>query len=211
MEIVYLKAVDSTHKYLQNHISTKGYQKPLAVVTQNQTDGIGSRDNQWIGYEGNLFFSFVVDKTFLPEDLPMQSYSIYFSFILKELLSEFGSSVWLKWPNDFYIEDKKIGGTITTMKNEFIYCGIGLNLLKTNNEYSSIDINIDVQELLIKYFMIIEEKKSWKQIFSKFSIEFDKSREFKTTIKNKKVSLKEAVLHTDGSISVANKKVFSLR
>ncbi len=211
MEIVYLKSIDSTHKYLKKFIESNGYKNPLAIVTQNQTDGIGSRDNKWIGSEGNLFFSFVIDKNLIADDLPVQSYSIYFSFVLKEILEKYGSSIWLKWPNDFYINQNKIGGTITNIKGDLIFCGIGLNLINSDTTFGSLDIDINVNSLLKEYFSDLKRKITWKQIFSKFSIEFEKSKVYKTTINDKKASLAKAVLHSDGSITIDNKKVFSLR
>jgi len=114
MDIVYLDEIDSTHRYLKEYIKENGFKIPIAVVTQNQTNGIGSRENSWYGMQGNLFFSFVLSKDFLPNDLKIESASIYFSYVLKEILTKYGSCVWLKWPNDFYLDDKKIGGTITT-------------------------------------------------------------------------------------------------
>lgn len=217
MEILYLKSVESTHTYLKNYIKNNSYTKPFCVTTQYQTQGIGSRDNSWNGVEGNLFFSFVIDKEMLPSDLPIQSSSIYFSFILKELLVEHGSNVWLKWPNDFYINDKKIGGTITNLSNDLLYCGIGLNLNFVEKQFGFLDVQIDIKDVLEEYFRRIEEEVLWKHIFSKYSIEFTKSKEYTTTIdnqnnsKSKKSSLKNATLNSDGSINIENKKVFSLR
>jgi len=217
LEILYLKSVDSTHTYLKNYIKNNNYAKPFCVTTQYQTQGIGSRDNSWNGVEGNLFFSFVIDKEMLPSDLPIQSSSIYFSFILKELLVEHGSNVWLKWPNDFYINDKKIGGTITNLSNDLLYCGIGLNLNFVEKQFGFLDVQIDIKDVLEEYFRRIEEEVLWKHIFSKYSIEFTKSKEYTTTIdnqnnsKSKKSSLKNATLNSDGSINIENKKVFSLR
>lgn len=211
MEIIFLESVDSTHSYLKQYIQKNGYDKPLAIVTQNQTNGIGSRDNNWDGKSGNLFFSFVIDKEKLPYDLPIQSSSIYFSFILKEILSGLGSQVFLKWPNDFYINEKKIGGTITNLSNNLLYCGIGLNLKQENNDYGSLDIKVDVKNLLKNYFQMVLEKIKWKKIFSKYRIEFNNSKQYKTTVNNKKVSLKDAILNEDGSINIYNEKVFSLR
>ena len=211
MEILFLNEVDSTHTFLKKLIKKNGYTKPISIATQYQTKGIGSRDNSWEGKEKNLFFSFVIDKTLLPLDLPIQSYSIYFSYILKKILVEDGSVVWLKWPNDFYIEYKKIGGTITNISENLIYCGIGLNLNYISDQYGYLDINIDYEKLLNKYFTELENKISWKHIFSKYLIEFENSKQYKTTIDSKKVSLSNAVLNDDGSISINNKKVFSLR
>ncbi|MFX4277493.1 biotin--[acetyl-CoA-carboxylase] ligase [Aliarcobacter butzleri] len=211
MKIIRLDEVDSTHKYLKEFILKNEYTSPLCIVTDLQTQGIGSRGNSWIGKKGNLFFSFALDINSLPKDLPLQSTSIYFTYILKNILKNLGSQVWIKWPNDFYIENKKIGGTITSMSKNLIFCGIGLNLLDVEKEYEKLDIKIDVDEVLKNYFFEIEKKISWKQIFSDFKIEFEKSKKFQTTIDNQKISLESAILNDDGSIQINNKKVFSLR
>jgi len=211
LEMIFLESVDSTHKYLKKYINQNGYTIPTAIITQDQTDGIGSRDNRWDGESGNLYFSFVIKKNLLPLDLPLQSTSIYFSYILKEILAELNSKVWLKWPNDFFIQNDKIGGTITSVSNDLIYCGIGLNLKNKNNAYKNLDIQITIDVLLNQYFDRILQKIKWKKIFSKYRIEFENSKQYKTTIDNKKVSLNNAFLNEDGSINISNKKVFSLR
>lgn len=210
MEIHYLKEVNSTQTYLKEYINNNGYTKPYLVYTHNQTDGIGSRDNKWIGVKGNLFFSYVIDIKQLPLDLPIQSASIYFSFIFKEILNKYGSDIWLKWPNDFYIKNKKIGGTITNMANNLLFCGIGLNLKYVQEDFGFLDI--EFQDIFLnQFFDAILEKTTWKQIFSKFLIEFEKSKNMKTTIDNNKILLDRAKLNFDGSILINSKKVYSLR
>lgn len=211
MKVILLNEVDSTHSYLKNQIQTEGFYEPLCIATTFQTNGIGSRGNSWVGKKGNLFFSFVIEKNSLPFDLPLQSASIYFSYILKMTLEERGSKIWLKWPNDFYIENKKMGGTITSVSSELVYCGIGLNLEKVNEEYGYLDIAICANEILNDYFLKLEKLLLWKHIFSEFKIEFQKSRFFKSAVNGEKVSLKNAVLNDDGSVSLGDKKVFSLR
>jgi len=211
MKIIELTEVDSTHKYLRQLIKTNGFKEPTAVITTNQTDGIGSRGNNWEGKKGNLFFSFVLNKSDLPSDLPLQSASIYFSYIFKKVLEEHHSSVWLKWPNDFYINDKKIGGTITSVNKELIYCGIGLNLKQVSDEFGFLDIDIDKKEVLKLYFKKLTKNFLWKQIFSEYKVEFQKSKKFHATFQNQKVSLNTAILNKDGSIDIGGEKVYSLR
>lgn len=211
LDLIYLESVDSTHSYLKNHLLNNPQTKNICFYTYNQTNGIGSRDNQWIGKKGNLFFSFAIKKADLPKDIPIQSSSIYFSYLLKYCLKQKGSNVWLKWPNDFYIEDKKIGGTITHLSSEWLVCGIGLNLLKINDDYGNLDIQLDPKKCLENYFIFIKEKKSWKDIFSLYKIEFHKSKSFKTTIQGEKKALQNAQLLEDGSIMLNNKKVYSSR
>lgn len=211
MEIINLDSVDSTHSYLKNYIKTIGYKNPICVVTTHQTNGIGSRGNTWNGKKGNLFFSFAINLDNLPKDLQLQSSSIYFSFLLCKILQEKGSNIWLKWPNDFYIDEKKIGGTITNLTNNILLCGIGLNINKVSDEFGFLDIKIDINNVLNDYFKLLENKVSWKQIFSCYKLEFQKSKKLKSTIEGQKVSLAKATLNDDGSISINNKKVYSLR
>ncbi|RXJ99431.1 biotin--[acetyl-CoA-carboxylase] ligase [Arcobacter sp. CECT 8986] len=211
MKIIKLQQVDSTHTYLKNYIKNLENFEPTCILTDYQTNGVGSRGNSWTGVKGNLFFSFVYKINNLPEDLPIQSCSIYFSYILKKILEESNSKVWIKWPNDFYIDDKKIGGTITTMTNNLLFCGIGINLINVSEEFGKLDIKIDVDKTLKNYFDKIEKQTSWKQIFRDFKIEFQNSKKFHVTIENEKKSLEDAVLNSDGSINIDNKKVFSLR
>jgi len=211
MKIIKLNKIDSTHTYLKEYIKNNSFFEPVCITCNYQTNGIGSRGNSWTGIKGNLFFSFVISKNDLPNDLLIQSASIYFSYILKEVLTENKSKVWLKWPNDFYIDDKKIGGTITTVSKDLIYCGIGLNLTDVSSDFGKLDINLNSNEILPLYFDKLEAKISWKQIFNCFKIEFKNSRKFQASIDNQKVSLENAILNEDGSIEVNNKKVFSLR
>jgi BirA family biotin operon repressor/biotin-[acetyl-CoA-carboxylase] ligase len=161
--------------------------------------------------KGNLFFSFVYEKKDLPEDLQLQSASIYFSYILKDILASLGSKIWVKWPNDFYVDDKKIGGTITTATKDLIFCGIGLNLIDVDKDYGKLDIEIEIEKLLNNYFKSLKKKQTWKQVFSEFKIEFQRSKNFQATLENKKVSLEKAILNDDGSIQIDDSKVFSLR
>lgn len=77
--------------------------------------------------------------------------------------------------------------------------------------FGKLDISVDINSLLKNYFIQLEKKILWKQIFSDFKIEFQLSKKFQTTIDNQKVSLENAILNEDGSIQVNNEKVFSLR
>ncbi|HFU74827.1 MAG TPA: biotin--[acetyl-CoA-carboxylase] ligase [Arcobacter sp.] len=211
MKLIYLESVDSTQTYLKDYIKKNKTQEIVLVYTHKQTNGIGSRDNRWDGKSGNLFFSFSILKKDLPFDLPLSSASIYFSFILKILLKRFGSSSWIKWPNDLYINEKKLGGTITHMDNKYLYCGIGINTNDTNDNYGYLDIEIDSNKLLNEYINMIKNKQAWKEIFSQFQVEFHISKKYKTTIDNQKTSMENAILNDDGSIEIDGKKVYSLR
>lgn len=212
MKLLYIKKLDSTHIYIKEYVLKNQIKDNICIYSNNQENGIASRNNKWIGEEGNLFFSFIIIKKYLPIDLPLQSASIYFSYILKMTLKQLGSSAILKWPNDFYIKNDKIGGTITNMTQEYLLCGIGINL-KSNtsfNGYLDIDI-INSEFLLKKYFSNLEKYPSWKQIFSNYKIEFYKNKKYFTNINNELTSLDDVIINDDGSLQINYKKVFSLR
>ncbi len=214
LEIFSVDSIDSTHLYLTEAIKQQRVMPPFAVSAHRQTGGIGSRGNVWEGMDGNLFLSFCLYADTLVPDLPRQSMSIYFSFLLKETLHEYGSKVWLKWPNDFYIGDKKAGGTITAiLKEDIVVCSIGLNLVKAPKNYATIDINISKNKLLESYFLKLKEDIFWKDIFIKYKVEFLQSTRFQyfDTATQKKLHLKDAILQNDGSIIVENRRVYSLR
>jgi len=211
LEIILLDRVDSTQKYLLKLLKEFKVKIPIAVVSKEQTDGIGSRDNSWSGGEGNLFVSFAIDINKLPSDLAIASSSIYFSFIMKEILVQYNSDIWLKWPNDFYIGKDKIGGTITKKIDNLLVCGIGINLIKNKNSYKALDIGIEPIVLLKKYLLELDKSKSWKQVFIKYKLEFNNNKNFYTHILKDKVSLRDSILCSDGSLIIEDKKVYSLR
>ena len=211
MKILSFKSLSSTQLYLKDLLREKTTSLPLAVVSDIQTAGIGSRNNSWTSQEGNLFLSFAIELSELPKDLKLESASIYFSYILKETLESFGSKVFLKWPNDLYINDSKIGGMITNIVNDNIVCGIGLNLINSSDEFACLDLEISKDILLKRYFENIEKKTLWKQVFSNFKLNFRTNQKFFTHIKSKKVSLSEAVLEDDGSLNINGERIYSLR
>jgi len=176
-----------------------------------QTQGIGSRNNSWISKEGNLFLSFALPLSALPQDLKLESASIYFAYLLKENLAAFGSNVILKWPNDFYIDDKKIGGMITTLVGSDIICGVGINLIWADKGFAKLDVNIDKQKLLDSYFQNIEKKILWKQVFSKYKLEFQTNKKFFTHKESERISLENVTLEDDGSISIDGERMYSRR
>ncbi len=183
----------------------------MAVMALEQNAGLGSRNNSWSGGEGNFFASIALDLDTLPEDLPLSSASIYFSYLMKQTLEALGENIWLKWPNDFYLNDDKVGGTITKKVKNTLVCGIGINLKKSQNGYRALQCDISAQELLKNYLLALEKFPKWKQIFREYEIEFELSRKFSVHIENDKKSLSDATLCEDGSLIIEGKRVFSLR
>ncbi len=130
-----LKEVDSTNSYLKNLLSNS---KPLpegtVIMADSQYAGRGQQQNKWHSEPGkNLTFSLLLKPSFLSVldqfDLT-RAVSLGVVDALKPLL---GDEVKIKWPNDIYYADKKLGGMLMenivqggNIKNSVI--GIGLNV-----------------------------------------------------------------------------------
>jgi BirA family biotin operon repressor/biotin-[acetyl-CoA-carboxylase] ligase len=211
LQIHSLDRVDSTQRYLTERLKSGALTAPVAVTAGEQYAGRGSRDNEWSGLKGNLFLSLAWPKRSLPEDLKLESASIYFTYLLKEVLEASGSKVWLKWPNDLYIDEKKIGGAITNIVGENLVYGVGVNLSAAPEGFGTLDIEIKQETLLQHYFAKLEKSISWKQIFRNFALEFNKNRIYFTHHFGQKIALEDAVLNEDGSIECAGQRMYSLR
>ena len=208
---LWLDSVPSTQTYLLDALKSEEITMPTLLVASNQTQGKGSRGNDWIGLEGNLFFSFCLEKNMLPEDLPLSATSIYFSFLLKKVLADMGSAVWMKWPNDFYINGHKIGGTITNISSKWFVCGIGLNLVLAPESFAHLDITIDKESLFNEYKKSLNKLPSWKKILKEFEVEFAKSKRFSTHVEGEQVALSDAKLANDGALLLNGQRIYSLR
>jgi len=211
LEIVSFDILPSTQIYLTEALRNGKLKAPVAVLALEQTDGVGSRNNTWYGGEGNFFASIALCIDALPSDLPLSSASIYFSFIMKKILKDSGEKIWLKWPNDFYRESDKVGGTITKKIENSVVCGIGINLSKAQNGYSALACDISPEVLLEKYLSALQEFPKWKQVFSEYRVEFEQSRKFSVHIGNERKSLANARLCEDGSLMIEEERVYSLR
>jgi BirA family biotin operon repressor/biotin-[acetyl-CoA-carboxylase] ligase len=211
LEICSFETLPSTQHYLVEKVRSGELTAPVAVIAKEQISGVGSRENSWSGGEGNFFASFAVDLKQLPDDLKLSSASIYFAFIMKHVLAESGEKVWLKWPNDLYAEDEKVGGVITQKVKNSLICGIGINLANSSNGFRSLYSELSAESLLENYLKALEKFPKWKQIFSEYRIEFEQSRRFSVHIENYQKSLRDALLCEDGSLLIEGKRVFSLR
>ncbi|MBR5216080.1 MAG: biotin--[Bacteroidales bacterium] len=143
MKITHFKTLESTNQYLQNLLNEGVDIVNNIVVTDFQTSGKGQGKNVWQSEDGkNLLFSVALDMSFLKAEnqfLLTQMVSVTMINVLKKYLPE--ESLFIKWPNDIYFNDKKIAGIL--IKNEIkgmmmgtSIIGIGLNVNQTSFDES---------------------------------------------------------------------------
>lgn len=132
--VIDLPKCHSTNTIAADLIANKQAADGMLIITEHQTAGRGQRGNSWETAAGkNLTFSLILKPTFLA--VQEQFYlTIITSLAIYDLLTELlpqGLSV--KWPNDLYHYQQKLGGILieNTLKNttlEWSVLGIGLNV-----------------------------------------------------------------------------------
>lgn len=207
MEILWFDELPSTQLYLKEKIKSGKLSAPVAVCSKLQSAGVGSRNNSWDGRGESIFLSFALKLDKLPSDLPIISSSVYFGYLIKEYLTSLGSKVWFKWPNDLYIDDKKIGGIIANLCADTLVCGVGINRKIGTPNYGDLDIKNSHEELILGILNSLDYGRNWKQIFSKLKIEFEsnKAKMFSSSVG----FLGDSILLEDGSVQINGKRVFS--
>jgi BirA family biotin operon repressor/biotin-[acetyl-CoA-carboxylase] ligase len=139
-EIIRLKAVDSTNRFFMDWLNREKLQEGTLVITDFQTAGRGTDGSKWESEQSmNLTFSFVLYPTFLA--IESQFYlnkmiSLGLADLVRALIPG-RDDVRIKWPNDIYIGDRKVAGTLIQngIKGslfEFAVVGIGLNVNQTS-------------------------------------------------------------------------------
>ncbi len=134
-DIIWLQSVDSTNEEAKRHISDIDNLSVLSAW--EQTAGRGQRGNTWTSNAGeNLMFSIVLKSPVLTAEDHFALNEIA-SLSVADFLSTYGIKAEIKWPNDIYVDEKKICGVL--IENSFrgksissSIIGIGLNINQRN-------------------------------------------------------------------------------
>ena len=139
---IFLPICHSTNEHADELIQSNASFEGTTILTSNQIKGKGQRGNTWVSEPGkNLTFSVILKPTFL--SISNQFYlNIFISLSLLKVLQGRAKGFKVKWPNDLYWYDNKVGGILieNKIKNfsiENCIVGVGLNI----NQENFININ----------------------------------------------------------------------
>ena len=131
--IVVLSETDSTNNYANRQLSVSEVPDGTVFLAHHQKNGKGQINNRWESEAGkNLTFSLVL-KPFFMEITDQFMLSKVITLGIYSVLKEYAGQLKIKWPNDIYAGDKKLGGILIEnsimsgrITNSVI--GIGLNI-----------------------------------------------------------------------------------
>lgn len=126
--VLELETIDSTNNYIKRE--RDHLEDGFLVVSKTQTQGRGRHGNIWDSALKNLYFSFLIKKECVREEL--FSVLIHASLTVSNVLAKLGMSSTIKYPNDILVNGKKISGilmeSIGYQKIDSIIVGVGINL-----------------------------------------------------------------------------------
>jgi BirA family biotin operon repressor/biotin-[acetyl-CoA-carboxylase] ligase len=156
--LIIIKQIDSTNNFLKDSLSNS---KPLTegtvIMAESQYAGRGQQQNRWHSEAGkNLTFSILLKPVFLPVGQQFDLTRAISLGIINALEPILGDKLKIKWPNDIYYADGKLGGILIEnlvqghqIKNSVI--GIGLNI---NQEIFPLDVPnaVSLNQILHRHY-----------------------------------------------------------
>lgn len=159
--VTVLSVVDSTNQVVRENISN--LHKGAVCIAEAQTAGRGRLGRVWQSpFGSNLYVSLLWTFDLGYQALDGLSLAVGVS-VAQTIESEFALPVQLKWPNDIYCSNKKMGGVLVEVEGQFsgtcsTIIGIGLNVTMPQSVQidqawtdlsTQLDKPIDRNELLI--------------------------------------------------------------
>lgn len=152
--VAVLPVIDSTNQYLLDRLSS--LQSGDACIAEYQQAGRGRRGRKWFSpFGANLYLSMY----WRLEQGPAAAIglSLVIGIVMAEVLHDLGADqVRVKWPNDLYLQDRKLAGILVELTGKTgdaaqIVIGAGINLAMRRVESEVVNQGwINLQEAGIK-------------------------------------------------------------
>lgn len=176
---IYFDELSSTNSKLKELSSQSALKEFTVVIAHSQVEGRGQQGNSWESEANkNLTFSLLLQPNFIKiQDQFVISQWVSVG-IIKTLSKYIKQGLSIKWPNDIYVNDKKLAGilienSIMGAHLEQSIVGVGININQEHfksdapNPISMIQIThqaINIEQLTKELFIILEE--DYKQLQS---------------------------------------------
>lgn len=177
IDFIFLETVNSTNIYCKE-IAESGFNKDTIVISDTQSDGKGTKGRRWVSPKGKgLWFSILLKPSIQLQDISFLT--ILTSTALYNTFLDFGIHTQIKWPNDIYLNSKKLCGILTESKIsnnkiEYIIIGIGVNV---NLEIT--DFNDELKNKATSLLISVGKPFEREEILNKFLENFyDQYNEF---------------------------------
>ncbi len=218
---IQLRETGSTNDYALQLLNAYNPPEGTIVSTFHQKKGKGYQNNVWISEKDkNLSFSIILKPAFLKASEQFRLNQWLCVSLVKKLRFLFGLKLQIKWPNDLFLDGKKLGGVLIQnsvsgnhLKHSVLGVGINVNQSDFPDDiplaYSLINAGVDglvltdllselVLELNSKYSLV--SMKQWSvlnEAYHSFLLGWKEKRSFKNLIDGNEDSFEGEVLGVD--------------
>ncbi len=142
------------------------FSPPFIITSEIQDKSYGQMGRKWFSPDGGLWFTEVISFS------GTKPLSLFISIIIVRTLEKHIHGIKVKWPNDIYLNGKKLGGILTTITNKTAIVGIGINvendIPKAIKDISvSLKSRVSLNKNILLKEILSEQEKYWKIFLSK--------------------------------------------
>ncbi len=207
-------SLDSTNSEAHRLLMTNEAYHGLAILAFKQTEGRGQHGRAWHSEPGqHLAMSIIIRPTDMsPSLLPVLSMKVSLGII--RVLNKIDPTISpkIKWPNDIYVNEKKLAGILienNLSANKVQHCiiGIGMNVneqtfadslqraisirMLTNESSDIVDIASAIRQEVLT--LLDGDDKVWKKEYQQYIFGFGEERNFE----NNEMLVKGKVIDVD--------------
>lgn len=158
--VIFLEETDSTNNYLKYLIRGTPDRVFAVVSACHQTGGRGRLGRSFFSPDGGLYFSFSLPLAGDEKNIPFLT--LLAGLSVSEAIEEItGVKTEIKWPNDIYLDGKKLGGILCELvsgKSLTAVVGVGIN---TDAEKEEIPFELsDIMTSLAIHGVFVADKRN---------------------------------------------------
>ncbi|TSA27031.1 biotin--[acetyl-CoA-carboxylase] ligase [bacterium] len=122
--IKFYKKVGSTNALAIKFLEDSTFQKNFVICAGEQTNGVGRLERIWYSPVGGLWFTLA---------FPCNKFHSYITLFTGVVIHKVLSSIFpeltfsIKWANDIFVNNKKLGGILTSSNKNGTVIGIGID------------------------------------------------------------------------------------
>ncbi|NFA41433.1 biotin--[acetyl-CoA-carboxylase] ligase, partial [Clostridium botulinum] len=178
--IQYYFELPSTNKTAKQLADNNNANNGTLIIAEKQTLGKGRFDRKWTSPSSGIWMSLIL-KPNIPPSEASKITQIAAASVYKALLN-FGINVSIKWPNDIFINGKKLCGILTEMKCDidrihYLVLGIGLNVNLNAEEITdelkdiATSLKLEFNKTFSKSLILSEILNNFEPLYEKFILE----------------------------------------
>lgn len=178
--IIYEREVDSTQNLAHMHVR-QGAEEGTIILTDEQTEGRGTRGKSWHSPSGKgIWFSMIL-KPNMPAQYISQLTLLTAVALCRTISQSLAIHIGVKWPNDLLVDGKKVSGILLESSSEddrlrYVIAGVGIS---ANLEVD--DFPPELRDKATSLLILGEKRIDRERLLCDFLLEFEKLYELYTT------------------------------